>query len=442
MVRLLLFLLVPALALVAFGWWITRPETVAGRVVDFDTRAPIPDVPVEASRQGWSMADFSFHTYTDQATTDGDGRFEVELRGSGRVRLRVVSEAHHALSGRFVPGRVVEVPLKARLQRRAGYPAWAGGEALVGVAPDGRPFGWRFAEAAATFSAEEADVFPVGFSPEADAPLVLRAHPHGGIACEPRDALGLDGDIDEALLLYFDEAPSDGYVSEASFETAHPGAACFVRTRDGRRYARMAVEPGGGMRRGGTAPGVGAVGAARSLPFVVGYFPGRALPYTRAAARPDIAAAALDLDTAPPDPNRPRTFRFEIRDEADRVIDRAEVTLRPGETQSAVGAPQSDWPAYRYDGVQFVLDERGLPVLGFTIHGHRVASHHGVFRRGADGGLYEPGRDPAVGPYDGTIPNRRFGVGAAFTDYTATYAPVARSYRVRVLPSTSIPRSP
>ncbi len=114
-----------------------------------------------------------------------------------------------------------------------------GGFLRLGQKTDGSYYGWDFATAQVATSAETADIFPEFVDPDSRGNMRVRTSGDGGIRFVSREQLG----VDNMFLIYTDSAPADGYERSVELDFRSGGGIYFVRTRDGKHFAKFEFVP-------------------------------------------------------------------------------------------------------------------------------------------------------------------------------------------------------
>jgi hypothetical protein len=215
-----------------------------GEVSEFGTNRPVVGAAVVIEWRGWGR-DASGGVVWDKddgtgTRTSADGRFDVVYRGPSSAQVTVRAEGFQPVTRWYGVDENVSVRLK---RRDPEYRALTTGILALGEATNpstGHAFGgWSFATSIETGDSAQADLLVdnATFSPRPR--LVVRARDAGGVRFVSAVELG----VTDALLVYTDSAPADGYARIATLEPgARPGV-LFVRTRDGAHYAKVEVSP-------------------------------------------------------------------------------------------------------------------------------------------------------------------------------------------------------
>jgi len=217
-----------------------QEHRIAGRVSDFDTGQPLAGVELTARQSGWGLSDGSLvwdKAFPYTAVTDAQGRFELRYRHGASAQLWLTAPAYQRLVFWSGPAADLRIPLK---RLHPDYAPPTTGFLAFGQTRDGRFYGWDFSRCATVDDPQQADLIPVSVAPGRRAPVALAAGGEGGIQCRSYAELGVPGQP----LSYSDTAPESGYRRHVvlNFEPEQ-GGVCFVRTRDGRHYAKFAYTP-------------------------------------------------------------------------------------------------------------------------------------------------------------------------------------------------------
>lgn len=213
-----------------------------GQVTEFGTGRPVAGAAVVIEWRGWGRAESGGlvwdKDYGAGVRTSADGRFDVTYRGPSSTQVTVRAEGFQPVTRWYGVDDVVTVFLK---RRNSDYRPLTNGVLALGEAPvssAGHALGgWSFASSSETGDPALADLLvdSAAFSPRPR--IVVRAADAGGVRFVSAADLG----VTDALLIYTDSAPADGYVRSATLGPgARPGV-LFVRTRDGTHYAKLEI---------------------------------------------------------------------------------------------------------------------------------------------------------------------------------------------------------
>ena len=234
-------ILIVALALLLSGCGV-KTYAVEGSIVNYDTQQPLSGAVVTLSAVGWGTRNGFLvwdKVYIYQGVTDEQGRFSIEARRDA-TNLMATKGGYIPYQGWHDINRPVHLKLK---QKNAEYVPLPSGQLEVG-SMDSVPYGWIFAESKTTSDPAEADIF-MGISNNSREHVILETSGRGGIAFISAEELGVNSDF----LVYAAIAPELGYVDavELSLQRGKEGPAgvYFVRTRDGKHFAKFYFGPSG-----------------------------------------------------------------------------------------------------------------------------------------------------------------------------------------------------
>jgi len=216
-------------------------KQLSGRVIDYDSGQPLAGARILTRQSGWGLSDGSLvwdKTYTTESFSNPRGDFTIRYRVGESARLIVSHPDYQSFSNWYPAGARVTVPLRRLL---AAPPRLQDGFLRLGLKTDGSRYGWDFSRAAMTDDPAQADLFPQAIGPEQGDRIVLRSSGQGGIRFIPQSEL----QVDNLFLIYSDRAPESGYAESASVDFTSAGGLYFVRTRDGRHYAKVEFQPSG-----------------------------------------------------------------------------------------------------------------------------------------------------------------------------------------------------
>lgn len=214
-------------------------KTIHGRVVDYETHAPLAGVDIFANQSGWGTSGGSVvwdKEYRYRAESGPAGEFVLHYRVGAVARLTVDREGYNRFSGYATPGERIDILLKRLPARHVRLPH---GQLRFGLKKDGSRYGWSFDHATIASSCADADVIPEGVDDEPRGPILIRACGRGGLRLIPAEALGAQTDF----LVYADSAFEEGYARQLLLDFSGRGGIVFVRTRDGMHYAKFEFQP-------------------------------------------------------------------------------------------------------------------------------------------------------------------------------------------------------
>jgi hypothetical protein len=268
--RALRLILVLSLLATASCRW---TKTLAGRVLDYDTRRPIGAATIRLTQSGWGVDANGLvwdKDYSSTVTSDANGRFVAHYTVGDAARVVASADGYSEWRNDYPAGGDATIFLR----RRPETASLRLEQMSVGVSDDGRLFGWSFATRATVTDEASADLFPVGFG-ETSTRLQLAVGTHGGI----RFLSGRDLGVDRDFLIFAPPAPTDGYAATAIIELINgdspTAGAYFVRTGDGAKFAKFEVGPS-------LTTGSG-LGVKKQIFFLYVFDPegGRTLPFSR-----------------------------------------------------------------------------------------------------------------------------------------------------------------
>jgi hypothetical protein len=269
-----LLVLAAAIAIAGCRW----TKTLTGRVVDYDTRRPIPGATIRLAQTGWGVDAGGLVWDKDYGSTiaaDSNGRFTAHYTVGDSARVVAWADGYSDWRYDYPAGGDATILLR----RRPETPSRRLEQMSVGINDDGSVFGWSFVTHATVKDESAADVYPVGFNASSTT-LQLAVGTHGGIRFLSKRDLGVDADF----LIFAPAAPEDGYAPTAAIDISEAEGASagvyFVRTSDGAHFAKFEVGPG-------LATGSG-LGVKKQVFFSYVFDPngGRALTFSRVPLPP------------------------------------------------------------------------------------------------------------------------------------------------------------
>ena len=378
--------------------------SASGTIVDYATSRPIGDATVVAHARGWGISNRQLvwdKSYSSSATTDSEGRFNIQLPGPrplvfGGTTFSVEADGYQRLSEVVASGSEPLLMQAVRTVPRAERVP--GGMAYIGITESGRPFGWSFSRNSPTLDLGEADVFLADSVRETDGKLTFGSNAPGGLLFLSRDRQRLSSASYGMFLRYASDAPPDGYESTVSIDARGTGGTLFVRT--GRqRFAKIAiVTPLSTMRGNIPVRGIDERAAwALPIPFAYNPFPGRSLAYDPSdpsgAVDPAIAGAAAELPETGEQERGARSYLITVEDDTGALIDSTTVRLTPG---AAVSTGDVAHGGYRFANIALSYGDHGLAAVRLSIESRAAVYHTAEI-----------------------IPNTRFAVSREFHDYTS-----------------------
>lgn len=213
-------------------------HTVEGTVVDYDTREPVPNVRVQTRQYGWKITRDSVvwdHPTVYDTLTDAQGRFRLVYEGADSAKLQATRKGYVPFTHWYEADSAAVIKIKRKDPQRQPVKF---GLMRIGV-ENHQPFGWSFKEGRRALDPEEADVFPMFGSRTDWNHIRLAVSGGGGLQFVSGPELEVEGDY----LVYTDRAPPEGYAENLSMNFDEPGGVYFVRTRDGRHYAKFEFDP-------------------------------------------------------------------------------------------------------------------------------------------------------------------------------------------------------
>ncbi|CAI2719386.1 carboxypeptidase-like regulatory domain-containing protein [Nitrospina watsonii] len=223
-------------------------HVIEGTVVDYDTREPVAGVRVQAHQTGWKITRDSVtwdHTYTFDTVTDQRGKFRLVYDVGNSAKIQVARKGYVPFTHWYEADSTPVLKIK---RKNPDHKPVRFGVMRIGV-ENHQPFGWSFAEGRIAFDPEEADVFPMFGSKTDWNHIRLAVAGGGGLQFVSASELEVDGDY----LVYTDRAPRQGYAENLEMNFEEPGGVYFVRTRDGRHYAKFEFDPTRLATEGGTS---------------------------------------------------------------------------------------------------------------------------------------------------------------------------------------------
>ena len=215
-----------------------------GQVSEFGTGRPVAGAAVVIEWRGWGR-DASGGVVWDKdhgtgTRTSTDGGFDVTYRGPSSAQVTVRAEGFQSVTRWYGVDDTVTVRLK---RRDSHYRPLTAGMVALGEATSSSTGsalgGWSFASSVETGDSAHADLLvdSLSFSPRRR--IVVRTRDAGGVRFVSANELG----VTDALLVYTDSAPADGYTRIATLDPGARAGVLFVRTRDGAHYAKLEISP-------------------------------------------------------------------------------------------------------------------------------------------------------------------------------------------------------
>jgi hypothetical protein len=214
-------------------------DSVSGRITDYESGEALANVRVIAMQSGWGFSDGSLvwdKAYVSETFSNSEGKFQLTYNHGSSANLLVQREGYQDYRGWYEDGSEIEIRLKRRLAEGLSLSA---SYLRLGKRQDGTFYGWNLAEGEIVTRAEEADLFPIRMDADSRGPLRLGTSGQGGLLFRGAEDLGVDGNF----LIYANEAPAEGYLQELSLTFEGQGGLIFLRSRDGRHYAKIAFDP-------------------------------------------------------------------------------------------------------------------------------------------------------------------------------------------------------
>jgi hypothetical protein len=224
-------------------------KQLSGRVFDFDTGRPLAGVRIIARQSGWGLSSGSLvwdKTFISESRSNPQGEFTLRYRVGDSANLIASHPEYQSFYSWYPADAQVTIRLRRLL---ASPPRVADGYLRCGAKTDGSFYGWDFAAATTTDDPHQADLFPLAVASEPEGTIVLGCSGAGGIRFVPQSELR----VDNLFLLYSDLAPERGYGRSAELDFKSPGGIYYVRTRDGRHYAKIEFQPGSYFRHAADA---------------------------------------------------------------------------------------------------------------------------------------------------------------------------------------------
>jgi len=216
-------------------------RTVQGDVVDYETEQPIFGAEVVLTSMGWGIRKGVL--VWDKVTpflgmTDKQGTFTITARRDA-TGVTVSKEGYETYYGWLDLDSSVHVQLKE--QHPELIPLQSSILQIDTFSP--KSHGWIFSAGTTTTDLTQADL-SMRKSDSNSQHVILETFGQGGIAFTSAESLGTTSDF----LTYADVAPESGYEKtvELSLEPGKegPSGVYFVRTRDGKRYAKFTFGSG------------------------------------------------------------------------------------------------------------------------------------------------------------------------------------------------------
>ncbi len=214
-------------------------KQIEGRVVDFKTGLPLADVTIYADQSGWGFSDGQLlqnKKYRTRAFTDREGRFKIRYRVGSSANLQAGLDGYLTYHSSYPAGRQLELRLKAEQLQEQPLP---NGFLRLGKQTNGHFYGWSFQLAKVARQSTVADLFPKQLATEEKNQLHLQTTGKGGLLFLPQTRIG----VDNLFLLFCDSAPEEGYQQQVVLDLNGRGGILFVRTSDGRHYAKIEISP-------------------------------------------------------------------------------------------------------------------------------------------------------------------------------------------------------
>jgi hypothetical protein len=214
-------------------------SSVSGRITDFESGIALAGARVIANQSGWGISDGSLvwdKAYLSETLSNSDGGFHLSYSPGGSANLLVQREGYQGYRHWYEDGSEIEIRLKRRLPDGLSLSA---SFLRFGKRRDGTFYGWNFGKGDIASAPEEADIFPIQMDDDNRGPLRLGTSGQGGLLFRSAEDLGVDGNF----LIYADEAPAEGYLQELLLTFEGQGGLIFLRSRDGRNYAKIEFNP-------------------------------------------------------------------------------------------------------------------------------------------------------------------------------------------------------
>ena len=212
---------------------------ISGRITDYDSGRALAEARIVAQQSGWGFSNGSLvwdKAYVSETLSDAEGRFRLTYSPGESANLLVQRDGYQDYRGWYEDGSEIGIRLKRRLAEglslRAAF-------LRFGKKRDGSFYGWNLARGEIANSEEDADIFPIWMDDDSRGPLRLGTAGQGGLLFRSAAELGVDGNF----LIYANEAPADGYEQELTLDFEGRGGLIFLRSRDGRHYAKIAFDP-------------------------------------------------------------------------------------------------------------------------------------------------------------------------------------------------------
>ncbi len=239
---------------------LVRHSTITGTITEPDHRTPVRGAIVIVDAISWGLRGQKLiwdARDADSTRTDSRGRFRLRYKSDGYARLTVIAEGHAAcwvpLRGEFT-ARAIELDLPSidadarevigrnlPIHLRAAAPVHASWDLLGGMADK-------------EHDGESERDLTIAYPCGPDSLLVLTAFGQGGVAFNPARESDSSPDLGCMSCL----APDDGYKMTIRMRPQDAHGLCFIRTRDGRHYARaeLPLDRMEDLRVSGDAEGV------------------------------------------------------------------------------------------------------------------------------------------------------------------------------------------
>jgi hypothetical protein len=232
----------PVFALLLLATTSCRGEKfLRGVVLDYDTNAPIEAAHVRVAQTGWGISQGGpvwDKTYTSEVTTDADGHFTLRYTVGSSANMLVEKPGYNQYYWWAEPN----TNLTLRLRRLVHVDsALREGIMRIGRTRSAGPYGWSFADSSIATSCEHGDIIPSSIPSDNESPIVLQACGRGGIHFVSAESLK----VDNLFMVYADSVPDPVYARSATLDFHGKGGVFFVRTRDGRHFAKFEFRTNG-----------------------------------------------------------------------------------------------------------------------------------------------------------------------------------------------------
>jgi hypothetical protein len=216
-------------------------KQLSGQIFDYASGRPLAGARIITRQSGWGLSNGSLvwdKTYITESRSNSQGEFTLRYRVGDSAKLIVSHPEYQSFYAWYPAGSQVTVHLRRLL---VGPPRVVDGYLRFGQKTDGSFYGWNFAAAEMTDDPGQADLFPLAVAPEKGGAIVLGCSGAGGILFVPQAEL----QVDNLYLLYSDRAPEHGYAQSVELDFKLAGGIYYVRTRDGRHFAKVEFQPSG-----------------------------------------------------------------------------------------------------------------------------------------------------------------------------------------------------